>query len=596
MSKPLIILLGSMAALVATALPARAETEAIRSYAVAIDIQTDGRLLVQETIDYDFGSSSHHGIVRDIPTRYSYDDEFDRVTPLEVVSVTASGGASADYSLDDVGGGVREIKVGDPDASVTGQHTYVLTYRISGALNGFRDHDELYWNAIGPDWAAPIKEADVRVHAPSKITAVACYTGDERSRLSCDRAGSKRSSAIFGQGQMYPHEALTVVVAFARGAVPEPKPTLVERWSLGRAFAVTPFTVASSGGILLALSVLFGMLVWRTGRDRRYAGGAVAAAYGKPGSSDEAVPLFDRDPTPVEFLPPEGIRPGQVGTLIDETANTLDVTATIVDLAVRGYIRIEEIPKEGFFGKPDWKLTELKEPSDLLVYERKLQNGLFKDGPEVLLSELKATFVSRLKDVQEGLYVDAVSRKWFKTRPDKVRNKWQRFGLLGLIVSGVATFWLAKSTHLALLGVPLVLGGLLFLAGSHLMPRRTAGGTAMVRRLMGFRRFIESPTQEGLAEMAERENLFSEHLPYAIVFGLTDKWARAFESLGRPAETGWYVSPYPLSLAAFSRSMEGFTTTTAGTISSVPASSGSSGFGGGGFSGGGFGGGGGGSW
>ena len=77
------------------------------------------------------------------------------------------------------------------------------------------------------------------------------------------------------------------------------------------------------------------------------------------------------------------------GTIIDEQANTLDVTATIVDLAVRGYLTIEEIPKEGWFGKPDWTLHRTdKADDDLLTYERTLLTGLFKDGNDPALSSL----------------------------------------------------------------------------------------------------------------------------------------------------------------------------------------------------------------
>ena len=51
-----------------------------------------------------------------------------------------------------------------------------------------------------------------------------------------------------------------------------------------------------------------------------------------------------------------------MGLLVDERADTLDVTATIIDLAVRGYLSIEEVPKTGWFGRRDWRLTRLKSP------------------------------------------------------------------------------------------------------------------------------------------------------------------------------------------------------------------------------------------
>ena len=118
---------------------------------------------------------------------------------------------------------------------------------------------------------------------------------------------------------------------------------------------------------------------------------------GNPTGDSQAVPLFERGVAPVEFAPPQDLRPGQVGTIVDEQANTLDVTATIVDLAVRGYLTIEEIPKEGWFGKPDWTLHRTgKADDDLLMYERTLLTGLFKDGNDPALSGLKRTFPERL--------------------------------------------------------------------------------------------------------------------------------------------------------------------------------------------------------
>ena len=127
------------------------------------------------------------------------------------------------------------------------------------------------------------------------------------------------------------------------------------------------------------------------------------------------------------------------------------------------------------------------------------------------------------------------------------------------------------------------------------MPRRTARGTAVLRRVTGFRRFIEDSEKER-ARFAERRHLFSEYLPYAIVFGATEKWAKAFAGLdGELPEVSWYGGSNSFTASSFSSSMDGFAVTTAGTIASTPSGSGSSGFGGG-SSGGGGGGGGGGSW
>ncbi len=125
---------------------------------------------------------------------------------------------------------------------------------------------------------------------------------------------------------------------------------------------------------------------------------------------EKAVPMFERTETPVEFEPPDKILPGQLGTLIDEAANPLDVTATIVDLAVRNHLRIEEIPKEGLFGKPDWKFVKLADgKGKLKPYEQELYEGIFEEGDQVPLSDLKNNFAAKLHLVQGKLYDDAVA-------------------------------------------------------------------------------------------------------------------------------------------------------------------------------------------
>jgi len=473
----------------------------------------------------------------------------------------------------------------------------VITYRMGGALNGFPDHDELYWNAIGPDWSAPIQRAKVTVAAPGSIDRIACYAGPAGSSLACEKSAVKDGTASFAQASLDPYDGFTVVVGLPKGIVAEPAPILTERWTLRRSFTTTPFTVG--GSLLLAALVVggFGGIVWKTGRDRRYRGSQVDVLMGGPETPEQIVPLFEGDASgPVEFAPPLGLRPGQIGTLVDEVANPLDVTASVIDLAVRKYLVIEEIPKRGWFGKPDWKLTKLRDPDrELLEYERELLEGLFEDGQEVNLSDLRTKFVSRLHRVQDALYRDAVGKRWFAGRPDRIRGRWVAVGIGVLVVGGVLEFAAVRWTRLALLPLAVILAGLLLIVGAKWMPRRTAAGTGLVRRVRGFRTVIAT-AETNLARFAEKENLFTRYLPYAIVFGLTEKWARAFEVLGEPPpDTTWYVSSNAFAYGAFSDAMDGFTVTTAGTIASTPSGSGGSGFGGG-SAGGGGGGGGGGSW
>jgi uncharacterized membrane protein len=165
-----------------------------------------------------------------------------------------------------------------------------------------------------------------------------------------------------------------------------------------------------------------------------------------------------------------------------------------------------------------------------------------------------------------------------------------------LLLGGGLTFALARWTHAGLVGVAVLVIGIAFAFGSRWMPSRTAAGTAMLRRVRGFRTVIET-AETNMARWAEKEHVFTRYLPYAIVFGCTDRWARAFATLGaQPADDmSWYRSTRAFDYLAFGQAMDSFTVTTSGTIASSPAASGSSGFSGGSVGGGG-GGGGGGSW
>jgi uncharacterized protein (TIGR04222 family) len=578
--------------------PASAQSvEVIHDYRIRIELLADGDLRITERIAYDFGAGHRHGIFRTIASRFYADDDRDRVYRIEDVSVdSATAPATFEVSSE---GGFTTIRIGDPDVELTGRHAYTLGYRVEGALNAFPDHDELYWNAIGTDWGVAIEDASVTVETPAQIQRVTCYQGYEGSTEPCGSAEARGSTATFSAGRaLGPLEGLTAVVAIPKGAVPPPQPIYEERWTAERAFSVNTGTVAASVALLALIGLGLVRLWSREGRDRRFAGSPIDQVMGSSGGQEEPVPLGEGDAeAPVEFAPPGDIRPGQIGTLLDERANVIDVTATIVDLAGRGFLVIHEIPDRGLFSKTDWLLVRTDaSDADLLSYERRLLDGLFRDGNEATVSELKTTFAERLHGVERALYEDAMRHGWFRARPDQVRTRWATRGTILVLGGGALTYVLARWTTWGIVGVPLILGGLALALVARWMPARTASGTAMLRRVRGFRRVIAT-AETHVARWAEQENVFTRYLPYAIVFGLTEKWAKAFEGVGLSPETSsWYVGLHPFTAIAFADSIDAFSVTTGGTLASTPASSGSSGFGGGGFSGGGGGGGGGGSW
>jgi hypothetical protein len=583
----------------ARAAGAQTAGERIREYGVGITIEPDGMLRIRESITYDFGSTAHHGITRDLVEREHYDGHHDRRYRIAVEGVTATAGTPTQLQ-ESSSGPYLHLRIGDPNQTITGVHRYQIVYTVQGGPLTFADHDELNWDAIGTQWPVAIDNAHVTITAPVPITRITCFTGPEGSSYPCYAPSMAGKTATFRQPSLDAGSGLTAVVALPKGTIqPAPVPILERRRTLADGFAATPTTIGLGGGVAAVgvLGVL--LLATRRGRDRRFVGSAVDAAMGNTSGAEEPTPLLGRTTGPVEFVPPDGVRPGQVGMLLDEHANLLDVTASIVDLAVRGWLTITELPPEGLFHRhSDYELTSTadKGKGTPLPYEKKLLDELFHNRDSVRLSDLKYQFRASLAKVQSSMYDDSVKQGWFRIRPDRTRQRWTQIAIATLVVGAGATVLVAATTSFGIvpLGI-IVIGFALHVVSGH-MPARTGKGTAMLSRVRGFRRLFDEGEEDTRARFAEQHDIFSQYLPYAIVFGCTRKWAKAFEGIAaEQLETGWFVGNQPFNALVLASSIDHFGTAATGTMyASMPSSSGSSGFGG--FSGGGGGGGGGGSW
>ncbi len=545
----------------------------IERFASDIQVQPDGALRVTESLDVDFGTLQRHGIFRTVPIRYEYDATHVRVYQLAVRSVTDGAGRAIRYDRSDEGANAV-IKIGDPDRTVSGPQSYRVTYDVRGALNAFADHDELFWNATGAEWPVPVRAASATVTLGGPITRVTCFQGPERSQEQCRASLSGTRAEFVATRTFSPGEQLTIVTAFAKGVVSVPPPILEGKArDLAASFEPSPLAVGSAVFIVVAgLALIF----WRW-----YSVGRDAA---------------ERSTIVPEYEPPDRLRPAQLGLLVDERADTKDVTATIVDLAVRGYLRIVEVAGQGFLSKKDWRLAKtVKASTDLLPYEDIVYQGLFAGRDSVLLSELRTHFVTQLAAAESALYKDSLERRWFTARPDRVRTA---YGLasLAIVLLGIGLAWLlGTQLGIGLLGVAVAFVGFVAMPMSRVMAAKTAAGAELLRRTLGFRRYMEVAEKER-ERFAERENIFSQYLPYAIVFGCVEKWARAFAGIDTAAQTaGWYVGGSPFSSGALSSSLQGFNGSLGSALAATPGSSGHSGFSSGG-AGGGGGGGGGGSW
>jgi uncharacterized protein (TIGR04222 family) len=595
----LVALGGGASTFVGWAAPAGAQSagEHIADYQVGMQLQHDGLLVMNEQITYDFGPTPHHGIFRDLVDREAYDrasehrrGRWDRVYRIRDVKVTADGHSTPVKTSHT--GNFLHVRIGDPGTTITGIHRYTITYSIQGAAQTFPDHQELNWDAIGNQWPVPIAQAGVTISAPASITKAACFTGPQGASLPCAHATPLASTATFAQTGLGSGEGLTIVVGLPpRSIVPDPQPILERQRTLADAFAVRANTLIPA--IVVTLLAVGGALrlAWRKGRDRRYSGSATDAAFGNETGAEELVGIRS-DEGPVEFVPPDGVLPGQVGTLVDEHANLVDVTATIVDLAVRGWLTITDLDK-------DYELTatQVAGKGTLVPYETELMNALFENGPSVKLSDLKYKFRSELTVIQGAMYDDVVTQGWYRIRPDRTRQIWTAIAIGAIVVAIGLTVVVGIVSSFAIVPLGLALGALTLLAVASRMPARTGKGRAMFSRVRGFRRLFDEGDQGLREKFAEDHGIFSKYLPYAIVFGCTEKWARVFSQLdAEQLETGWYHGNAPFNALLLASSINHFGTVATGTLyASQPSSSSSSGFGGG-FSGGGGGGGGGGSW
>ncbi|MFI0481813.1 DUF2207 domain-containing protein [Actinomadura sp. 9N215] len=516
---------------------------------------------VKETILYQFAGGK--GFTRTFPTRSHESLTEDRVYKIENLRASSPDGGPA--KVGSSGKGTRTTIEVTGGQRLTGNRTVVLEYDVRGAITPMGAAEELRWPVIG-GWKVPVDDARAIVDGGAAIRNVNCFTGPIGSTIGCTQyyTNHTHTQGVYAQQGMLPGEYVTVVAGLPAGTTGG-RALYERRHTIATAFSVNAVT----GGALVGLLVLLG--------------GGLAALYLLRGRDARVVvkKAAEGDHAPVagtEFEPPDGVRPGQIGTLIDEQADVIDVTATIVDLAVRGYLLIEEEDRARS-GRLDWTLRRLGRPIvDLLPYERILLDALLTapDGTgrdSVKLSQLGGTFATKLAQVRSAMYDDVVKQGWFARRPDTVRSRWTVAGILITVLGVAGTVALALTTEWALAGLALIIAGAALAYGGQYMPAKTARGATVLAHTIGFRAFLErGAIPDGdMTASQQRIALFSRFLPYAVVFDAVPKWAETVKDAGERAEGAdnlyWYEGPAEWDLSKFAESMRVFTLATSGSIS-----------------------------
>ena len=561
------------ALLICCATPAAAQ----RSYTIdrfdaLIQVRRDAGIDVTETITARF-VGSWNGIYRTIPVTYRTPQGFNWTLGLSLQGATDDQGRPLRVEASRERHYIK-FKIWVPGAA-DATRTVVLRYRATNGLRFFEDHDELYWNVTGDEWDVGIGAAAARIELPpgaEGLRAIAFNGVYGSTAQEASVATSGTTVRIAMPRALGFHEGLTAVVGWNKGLVAEPPVT-------ARAQAV----VSSNWPLAIPIPVfLLAFFIWRRrGKDPR------------------------RLPIAVQYEPPRGLSPAEAGTLLDNSADLRDITATLVDLAVRGHLRIEEREANKFLGLVfgrEYTLRRLGPPADaaeLAPHERRMLDGIFAGrGDLVELSDLKEEFYTAIPGIRTGIFDRLLGRGFYHARPDSVRTRWivaavVLGGLTAIGGGAMAAGFLMTPVPFIVAGV-LVAGILLFF--SLVMPARTEAGTRALEHVLGFEEFLRRVESEHLKRIIiGHPELFDRYLPFAMAFGVERKWARAFEGIYTQPPT-WFVGPSMMhfNVTGFSANLAHLSTTAGSTLTSSPRSSSGSGFGGGGSSGGGGGGGGGG--
>ncbi|HEY1952791.1 MAG TPA: DUF2207 domain-containing protein [Gemmatimonadaceae bacterium] len=474
-------------------------------------------------------------------------------------------------------GWTRRYHIYVPGA-VNADRTIIIRYRVKNAIRFFYASsgkpalDELYWNVTGNGWSMFIDSVRGRVVLPDGVmpTQLAVYTGYAGVRGTDGVIQRDSNEVVFRTTRsLYPYQGITVAVGWAAGHISSRPSEVYQR------------TV----GILRWIPLLIPFLV-------------LALAY-------RAWNKNGRDPPEGSFVvryePVAGATPAELGTLIDNSADMRDITATLVDLAVRGYVHITELSEEHLFGltrSTDYKLDILRKRNEwtgLKAHEVSYLDALGQAAPSdaysMKVSELRDKFYKFLPEIKNAIYDELVAAGYYRERPDTTRGRWFGFTVLVAFVLGGSTIlslargWIMFAPAALVIAAIISVGLMAFFA--QIMPARTEEGARAREATLGFKEFLSRVEEERYRKMITSPEMFEKYLPYAMAFGVEKNWAKAFRDIYRQPPQWYTGGTGPFNVSTFSNSIGSMTGAVASSMSSSPGS------GGGGSSGGGSGGGGG---
>jgi uncharacterized membrane protein len=493
--------------------------EVMDQFQSEIVLNADATADVTEIISMDFGSESRHGIRRHIPVAYRrYNAPY--TVDLELQSVTNQHGEPLPYVLTRSGSEIN-LKIGDANHTVQGKQTYEIHYLAKRSINWFDHEPEFYWNVTGTESPFPILKAQAHISLPPGVKSsevkIISFEGLQGSTLPA-QVQLNDSKVVVTSGKLNPDEGLTFAIRMPTSAMK--RPTVYDE---------SVFWLKDWYPAVLIPLLAFVVLYVRW------------CAKGK----DEGV----TNVAGVDWEPPKGLSPAEVGTLVDEKCDVQDVTSTLVDLAARGYLKIKKTTykKFVFLTDKDYELTRLEPPPNsplLLPHEQRFLDGIFEasvgtqnlPGNVVQASMLKYVFYPYFAEIKNLIYQRLVDKQLFFGNPETIRRN---FYAISLVLAFGACLSFIYSAPIA---CGLLIAAFIAALFAPAMPGRTKEGSELTRQALGFQRFVKMAEKDRIKVLAaEDPTIFGRLLPYAMVLGAADQWAEAFKDIALPCPD-WYQS------------------------------------------------------
>lgn len=533
------------------AVPAHAEPLA-GSYATSAKVAADGSIAVTETVTFE--GTPPDELTQKLEVRENLLGDQQYVFGYSGVSVKAAGGAAVQATVDKS----RDfVTITVATKSVT--TPIVIGYTVTGAAVKSGENTQIRLLML-QGLSIPVRTFTGTVQVPGQFSQLSCVAGPPGTDQKCKTAqgGTETANApTFTDGPRGTGEIVAARITMPAGSVVVNE-KIDRRWTLGGAFTPGLAQLLTALAVLVIGAIVVFVLHRRAGVDAQSTEITRVAEF---------VPVGENTS---EFKTIDEIHPGHIGTLADERVDPIDVTASLLDLAVRGQLLITEL-STGEFERTDWMLTRRDNvDATLRPFETELLDTIAPVGGEARVSELVGRVQENVHSIQSALYDEVVERGWFERRPDETRNGWGQVAIVVLIIAVALTGVLVAFTTFGLVGLAAVIVGLALMFVAQEMPARTTKGVSVLRGLEALRADLQTSPTDRMPAGRELQEL-SEVLPYAVVLGGSERWLDAIVAADTdddpdPTDLDWYHGPENWHLKNLPDSLANFVSTVSGML------------------------------